>query len=68
MKHPRIPNRETIDRYAAKMQALCLPMEHHIANLDELNAQLEADFQSSRLGVLSKIRADRQAAQQQPSL
>jgi|GEM_PF-6538727 len=67
MNHPKIPIPETIDRHVAKMQALCLQMEHHIANLDKLNAQLEADFQSSRLGVLSKIRAERQAVQQHSS-
>lgn len=60
----KIPDSETIDRHAAKMQELCQRMDKHIADLDALNARLEEDFQKSPLGAFYRRRSERLAAQQ----
>lgn len=61
----RVPDHETIDRHVAKMQELCRRMDNHIADLDKLNARLEAEFQDSPLGAFYKRKAERLAARQQ---
>lgn len=62
---PQMPSQEVIDRHVAKMQALCERMDRHIADLDALNAQLEADFQNSKLAAFYRRRSERLAAQHQ---
>ena len=42
----RIPDSETRARSVAKLRQLVERMDRHIADLDELNARLEADFQN----------------------
>lgn len=48
-RQPRIPEPETIERHVTKMRLLCKRWDAHIADLDELNARLEADIRKSPL-------------------
>jgi glutamate mutase epsilon subunit len=59
----RIPEPETRARSVAKLRELVKQMDGHIANLDNLNARLEADFQKSVIGDFYRRRAERLAAQ-----
>lgn len=45
----RIPKQETIERHVTKMREFCRRWDAHIADLDELNARLEADIRKSPL-------------------
>lgn len=63
----RIPDAETRARSVANLRELVKRMDRNIAELDELNASLEADIQNSPLGAYYKRRAERLAAQQQES-
>lgn len=58
----KIPDAETRARSVAKLRALVERMNRHIADLDELNARLEVDFQNSIIGSYYKSRAERLAA------
>ena len=58
----RIPDSETRARSVAKLRQLVERMDRHIADLDQLNTRLEADFQNSRIGVYERRRAERLAA------
>lgn len=61
----RIPDAETRARSVAKLRDLVERMDRHIADLDGLNARLEADFQNSLIGAYYRRRAERLAAQKQ---
>ena len=63
----RIPDPETRARSVARLRELVEQMDRHIADLDELNARLEADFQNSRIGAYYRKRVERLAAQKQES-
>ena len=63
----RIPDAETRARSVANLRELVKRMDRNIAELDELNARLEADIQNSTLGAYYKRRVERLAAQQQES-
>ena len=62
-----IPDAETRARSVANLRELVKRWDVLIAELDELNASLEADIQNSPLGAYYKRRAERLAAQQQES-
>jgi hypothetical protein len=59
---PRIPDLETRVRHLAKLRELSECMDRHLADLDELNARLQAENQKSPLAVYLKKREQRLAA------
>ena len=63
----RIPDAETRARSVANLREIVKRWDVLIAELDELNARLEADIQNSTLGAYYQRRAARLAAQQQES-
>ena len=63
----RIPDAETRARSVARLRELVQRMDRHIADLDALNARLEADIEKSLLGAYYKRRSERLAKQKQES-
>jgi len=55
----KIPDAETRAHSVNKLHELVKCMDRHIADLDELNAQLEADNQKSPLAAYLKRREQR---------
>ena len=56
---PRIPDRATIDHHVTKMTELCYRFDRHIADLEELNARLEAEFFKSPYGIYRQKQEER---------
>lgn len=58
--HPRnerpIPDTETRGRSVANLRELVKRIDRHIADLDELNARLDAEYESSLLGAYGRSR------------
>lgn len=64
---PRIPDAETRARSVARLRELVKRWDTHIADLDELNARLEAVIRNSPLTAYRLRRAERLAAQEKES-
>ncbi|PSB04455.1 hypothetical protein [Merismopedia glauca] len=58
---PRIPDLETRVRHLTKLRQLSECMDRHLADLDELNARLQAENQKSPLAIYHKKRQQRLA-------